>query len=355
MVCRTAVVFSQKYYRHNPGRTHPESAKRLYSIITDVEKHRSSEKERWRFIEPVKASIAEVELVHGLEYIKLVEAVCRNGGGLLDLGDTVVSPESYEVALYAVGGTLRAVKLVAKNEFENAFAFVRPPGHHASKFRACGFCIFNNVAISAEYLVRKLGLERVVILDIDAHHGNGTQESFYQSDRVLYVSLHEDPTGFPGTGFAGEIGEAAGLGYTVNVPLPYGTSDQVYLKAFDEIVDPIVRDYAPQFLLVSAGLDGHYSDPVGQLALSASCYGQVYDRILRLAREVCHGKVVSVLEGGYSLRWVGRIGGEIVCKLSGESCGVSDKRPMPNVGVSRQGEKAIREVRKIQGPYWKIK
>jgi acetoin utilization deacetylase AcuC-like enzyme len=171
----------------------------------------------------------------------------------------------------------------------------------------------------------------------------------------LYVSLHEDPTGFPGTGFADEVGQAEGFGYTVNVPLPYGTSDQIYLKAFDEIVDPIIREYAPQFLLVSAGLDGHYGDPVGQLALSASCYGRIYDRIMLIARDMCRGKVVSVLEGGYSLRWVGKIAGEIVAKLSGASYEVFDRQPVPNIGVLRQGEKVIREVRRVQGAFWNLK
>ena len=210
---KTAVVFSPIYYRHNAGKYHPESAQRLRAIAAGLEKSKLSKNGNWQFVHPEKAPIEHVQLIHIMEYIKLVEAVCKSGGGQLDLGDTITSRESFEVALYAVGGTLKAVSLVMENAFENAFALVRPPGHHAGKFRTCGFCVFNNVAIAAEYLVEKFGLERVAILDIDAHHGNGTQEAFYETSKVLYISLHEDPRSFPGTGFVNEIGRGEGLGY----------------------------------------------------------------------------------------------------------------------------------------------
>jgi len=193
---RTAVVFSPIYYQHNPGRSHPESAKRLAAIVSELKKNKLSRGKNWQFVEPEKARIKDVALVHDPEYIKLVEAVCKSGGGLLDSGDTVASPESFNVALYAVGGTLKAVKLVMEKRFENAFALVRPPGHHAEKFRAFGFCVFNNIAIAARFLLKKFGLKRILILDIDAHHGNGTQETFYETNKVLYISLHQDPPRF---------------------------------------------------------------------------------------------------------------------------------------------------------------
>lgn len=199
---RTTVVFSPMYYLHNPGRNHPESANRLRAIVNRLEEYRRSGNGNWRFVEAGKASLEDIEQIHCREYIRLVEAVCKSGGGPLDLQDTVASPESFEVALCAVGGALKAVNLVMNRDFENAFALVRPPGHHARRFHACGFCIFNNVAITASYLIRKFLLKRILILDVDAHHGNGTQEAFYETSKVLYVSLHEDPRDFPGTGFA---------------------------------------------------------------------------------------------------------------------------------------------------------
>jgi acetoin utilization deacetylase AcuC-like enzyme len=351
---RTAVVFSPKYYRHNPGRGHPESARRLRRIVNELEKSKLRGVENWQFVKPEKARLEDVELVHGTEYIQLVEAVCKSGGGLLDLEDTVASPESFEVALYAVGGTLKAVNLVMEEKFRNAFALVRPPGHHAGKYSACGFCIFNNIAIVAEYLLKKFKLRRVLILDIDAHHGNGTQEAFYETSKVLYVSLHQDPRGFPGTGFIDEIGGSEGLGYNVNVPLPFRTGDQIYLKAINEVVKPVIRQYKPQFILVSAGLDGHYTDPVASLSLSASCYQEVYETIVNLASEMCEGKLVFVLEGGYSLNFVGKIATAAIAKMSGTFYGVADKAPAIRERVREQGEKVIEETKKVQKAFWNI-
>ncbi|MDH5482510.1 MAG: histone deacetylase [Candidatus Bathyarchaeota archaeon] len=344
---KTAVIFSPLYYRHRTGRNHPESARRLRAIVEELKKDKISGNGKWQFIHPNKAPATYVQLVHGLEYIKLVEAVCKSGGGLLDLGDTMTSRESFEVALYAVGGALKAVDLVMEKKFENAFAVVRPPGHHAGRFRACGFCIFNNVAIAAEYLIRKFKLGKIAILDIDAHHGNGTQEVFYKTNKVLYVSIHEDPRSFPGTGFIDEIGEGEGLGYNINVPLPFGTTDQIFLRALDEIVLPAVREYEPQFVLVSAGLDGHYTDPVGNLSLSALCYEKAFETIMKLTSDTCEGKLVAVLEGGYSLNFVGKIATAAIAEISGANYALNDKVLTASKGVRLQGEKAIEKVKKV--------
>jgi acetoin utilization deacetylase AcuC-like enzyme len=351
---RTAVIFSSKYYQHNPGRDHPESSQRLRTVINELKRGPLAESRSWQFASPEKATLEDVELVHGLEYIRLIEAVCRSGGGLLDLGDTQVSRESYEVALYAVGGALRAVKLVADGEFQNAFALVRPPGHHASKFRACGFCLFNNIAIAAKYLLEKQRLKRILILDVDAHHGNGTQETFYDTDKVLFISLHEDPTSFPGTGFTDEIGEGEGLGYNVNIPLPYGTGDRVYMRAVDEIVKPVVLQYRPQFVLVSAGFDGHYSDPVANLSLTHSCYQQVFEAIASLALKECGGRVVSVLEGGYNLSSVGKTAALAIAAMSRSRYIVHDKATAAKVHTRKLGEKALAEVKRVQRDFWSI-
>jgi acetoin utilization deacetylase AcuC-like enzyme len=353
-MARTAVVFSPEYYRHNPSRNHPESAKRLHAIVSEL-KHGELKKERnWEFVSPRKASLEEVELVHGIEYIKLVEAVGKSGGGLLDLQDTVVSRESYEVALHAVGGTLKAVDLVMAGQYSNAFALVRPPGHHASKYRACGFCIFNNVAIAANHLLRKHKLKRILILDIDAHHGNGTQETFYDMSEVLFISLHEDPSSFPGTGFTDEIGEGEGLGFNVNIPLPFETDDSVYAKAMNEIVKPVMVQYDPQFILVSAGFDGHYADPVGNLCLTSTCYQQVFDTVLRVAEEKCDGKLVAVLEGGYNPQVVGKTVAALIVQMSGTQYAMHDRSRRARPRVRKRGLRILEEVKECQRAYWSL-
>jgi len=351
---RTAVVFSPKYYQHNPGRSHPESAKRLGAIVNELRHGALRKSKNWQFVEPQKARLEDVELVHDVEYIKFVEGVCRAGGGLLDLEDTVVSPRSFEVALCAVGGTLKAVEVVVKDMYENAFALVRPPGHHAGRFQACGFCIFNNVAIAAQYLLQRVGLKRILILDIDAHHGNGTQETFYKTSEVLYTSIHQDPRLFPGTGFLNEVGEGEGKGYKVNIPLPFGSDDRLYLKAFKEIAVPIARQYKPQFVLISAGLDGHYTDPVANLSLSAACYEAIFQTMIELSSRLCQRRLVAVLEGGYSLRVVGRIAAAVIAKMSGTAYATTDAAPLARAKTRRLGEKIIEDSKGVQRNFWKI-
>lgn len=352
---KTGVIFSPVYYRHNSGKLHPESARRLRTIIEELKKSRLQGLMNWRFVEPGKARLSSLKPVHDVEYIEFVEDACISGGGFLDeAGDTVASAESFEVALYAAGGALKAVDLVMGEDFQNAFAFVRPPGHHAGRCRAFGFCIFNNVAIAANALLRKFRLKRVLILDIDAHHGNGTQEIFYDTNRVLYMSLHENPRDFPGKGFVDEVGEGAGSGYTVNVPFPFGTSDEIYLKAINEIVEPLSRQFKPEFMLVSAGLDGHYSDPVANLSLSAYCYEEIFETICRLALETCKGKLVSILEGGYSLNFVGKIAAAALAKMSKSSYHLEDDIPPRKRGVERQGEKVLEKVRRVQKAFWSV-
>lgn len=351
---RTAVVFSPKYYEHNPGRKHPESAKRLRAIVDELKRGQLSRSRNWQFVQPRKAGVRELAMVHDADYIRQVQALCMSGGGILDSGDTVVSPESYEIALYAAGGALKAVDLVMSKGFVNAFAAVRPPGHHAEKSRGLGFCLFNNVAIAAQYLLRRYRLKRVLILDIDAHHGNGTQSIFYKTDKVLYISLHEDPTEFPGTGFIHEVGEAAGLGFNVNVPLPFLASDNVYLKAMEDIVVPIASQYEPEFILVSAGFDAHYADPVGSLSLSALCYKRVFGMISGLATRVPSGRTVQVLEGGYGIRFVGKIASSAIAEMSRSKYALHDRAPTESGQVRTLGEQIIEETKKVQRDFWNL-
>jgi acetoin utilization deacetylase AcuC-like enzyme len=354
-MAKTAIVFTPEYYAHNTGSGHPETLRRLEIIMRELNLlDLFSSTKKCKLVSPHMASLEDLELVHTREHIDLVKRVCGHGGGLLDLGDTVVSPESYKVSRYAVGGALDAVNLVLCNEFSNAFALVRPPGHHAGPYYAAGFCIFNNVAVAAAHLLKRCDYRRVLIIDVDAHHGNGTQEIFYSTKNVLYVSLHEDPTDFPGTGFVDQTGEGEGLGYNVNIPFPFRVGDKMYLKAIDEIVVPIARQYAPQFILASVGYDGHYSDPVGQLSLSAAAYASLFERILDLASTLCEHKLVAVLEGGYSLKHLGKLVALTISKMAGFAYSVGNGKQSFRPRVEKQAEKVIEEVKEIQSAFWEF-
>jgi acetoin utilization deacetylase AcuC-like enzyme len=350
---KTAVVYTSRYLEHNPGPRHPENAKRLKVIMEALKSSHVIDNEKCKLFEPDPAREEDVELVHQPDYIKLVQRVSSSGGGLLDLGDTEVSPESYEVALYAVGGGLKAVDLILAKKAENAFAFVRPPGHHAGPYTASGFCIFNNTAIAATYLLRRFNFERVLILDIDAHHGNGTQEIFYNTDKVLFISLHQDPRGFPGTGFVDEIGEKDGLGYTINFPFPFRTSDEPYEKAFTEVITPVVQQYKPQFILVSAGFDGHFSDTVAGLALTAKGYAKNFQHIIEYSH-LCEGKFAVLLEGGYNLNILGKLAVSAVSEMAGISFVPPNESIQIDENVKKQAEKVVEEVRRIHSVHWKL-
>jgi len=295
-----------------------------------------------------------VELIHESEYVQLVKRLCASGGGLLDIGDTVVSPQSFEVALLAAGGAIKAVDLAMAQKFRNAFALTRPPGHHAGPYYALGFCVFNNTAIAAAHLLRSFNLDRILVLDVDAHHGNGTQEIFYDSDRVLYISLHQDPTEFPGTGFVDEVGDGEGVGYTVNIPFPFRIDDQIYLKAFNQIVVPIIQQHRPQFILVSTGFDNHYTDPVASLSLSTLSYAKIFGKVLELASEFCAGKLVAILEGGYSLRLLGRMAVSVIARMAEVPYLIKDKRPVVDPGIRKRAEKIIEEVKRVQSSFWSL-
>ncbi|MEM2935725.1 MAG: histone deacetylase [Candidatus Bathyarchaeia archaeon] len=351
---KTAVIYSPKYLEHNPGRDHPETANRLRVILRELNRSGILQGEKCSILEPKAATVEDLELVHEPDYVRLVERCCAAGGGILDLGDTVVSRESYEVTCLAVGGAILGADLVMAGEAENAFALVRPPGHHAGSYYGFGFCVFNNVAVAAAHLLHRLGLDRVLILDIDAHHGNGTQEIFYNTKKVLYMSLHQDPTLFPGAGFADEVGEGEGLGYTVNIPFPLHVDDRIYLTAMDEIVVPIIRQYKPQFILLSAGFDGHYTDPVAQLSLSAFSYLQTFGKVLDLASRICGRRVVAVLEGGYRLKFLAKMATAAVAKMAGIPYEFRDKRSLATPGVRKQAERVIRDVRSIQSSFWSL-
>ncbi|MFC1938680.1 histone deacetylase [Chloroflexota bacterium] len=292
---KVGYVYDSVYLEHDTGQ-HPESAARLEAIMSRLEE--SSLKKRLYHIPPRPATIEELALVHHEEYITYVQAIAKSGGGWLD-PDTVVSPGSYKAALYAAGGVIRATEVVM-NEGGSAYALVRPPGHHATATRAMGFCLFNNVAIAARCAQNRFSLERVVIIDFDIHHGNGTQDAFYDDPKVLYVSTHEFPL-YPGTGGLEETGIRGAKGTTVNIPLPAGSGDAEYLQVFDEIIAPVVKRFSPELILVSAGYDGHWSDRLAMMDLSVTGYAKMVRIIKGLADEMCGGHLVLTLEGGYPL------------------------------------------------------
>lgn len=350
----TAIVYSPKFLEHDPGPDHPETARRLKVIIDELSLSGLLRNGKCEFVEPKPASNQDLELVHQSEYIRLVEQTCASGGGILDLGDTVVSPKSCEAATLAVGALIDSVNMVTDGRAKNAFGLVRPPGHHAGAYYALGFCLFNNIAVAATYLLHRRNYERVLILDIDAHHGNGTQEIFYNTNKVLYISVHEDPRGFPGTGFADEVGESEGVGYTVNVPFPFRATDQVFIRAFEEIVEPISSQFSPQFVLVSAGFDGHYTDPVGMLALSMKGYEAAFGRIVSMATNLCNGKLVASLEGGYSLNFLGKMATLAIAKMANARYPVRDQSPVPSPKTVKKAEQTINSVKNIQSSFWKL-
>ena len=292
----TGYVFHPIYLEHNdPG--HPERKDRLQSIMGSLESSGTLAR-----LTPIEATPLDLELLstrHDPNYIKQVEMVAESGGGMLD-PDTYVNAHSYEAALMAAGGLINAVEAVLLGQVDNAFALVRPPGHHALRGRGMGFCLFNNVALAAQYAIEKHHLSRILIADFDVHHGNGTQDAFYERADVLYFSTHQYPH-YPGTGHWRERGQREGEGYTVNVPLPYGVGDEGYAQAFEEILLPLARRYNPQLILVSAGYDAHWADPLAGMRLSTTGFHRLTTTLVSLAEELCQGRLVLTLEGGYDL------------------------------------------------------
>ncbi|HUF54569.1 MAG TPA: histone deacetylase [Dehalococcoidia bacterium] len=291
---RVGYVFDPLYLEHDvPG--HPESAGRLRSIMAHLEG--AGVLGRLEALEARDATLADLNLVHGATLVETVRRAAAGGTNWLD-PDTYVVAKSYEVGLRAAGGVLVATDAVANGDLDSAFSLVRPPGHHATPLRAMGFCLFNNVAIAAAHLLAHQGLERVAIIDFDVHHGNGTQDAFYSDGRVLYFSTHQYPF-YPGTGSWDETGEGPGSGAIINVPLPRGSGDDAFTSAYGDVCAPALRRFRPQFLLVSAGFDAHFADPLAQLSVSTSGYYQVARLLRDLAAELCEGKIVFALEGGY--------------------------------------------------------
>ena len=297
----TGLLYDDIYLRHLSGNTgHPERPERLIFIRDALEK--AGLTQTLYPIHPRRVTEEELELVHKPSYVALVRRELSNLQGVRELstGDTLVSPGSLEAAEFAAGGVLNTVDAVMQGKVKNAFAAVRPPGHHATPTRGMGFCIFNNVAIAARYLQKKYGLQRVLIVDWDYHHGNGTQETFYEDGSVFYFSTHHYGA-YPGTGSAAETGAGKGAGKILNVPLPPGASDAQIVEAFQTKLVPAARNFKPDFILISAGFDGMRNDLLGVFDITPAGFAAVTRIVVQLAKELCQGRLVSVLEGGYRL------------------------------------------------------
>jgi acetoin utilization deacetylase AcuC-like enzyme len=293
----THVFYHPLSLRHDTGQGHPERPERIKAVLDHLDK--SGIKEAFTWVTPEEASGEQVLANHGNSYIESVERLAASGGGFLD-SDTVVSSESYQAALRATGACLQAIDAVVKKEANNAFCLNRPPGHHARPDTAMGFCLFNSIAIGARHAIQKHGMERVFILDWDVHHGNGTQESFYEDPAVFFCSIHQSPL-YPETGLSHEIGSGEGEGFTLNLTVPDGTRGDLYQALFEEKVLPAMHKFQPELILISAGFDAHRLDPLAGVQLEDEDFDRLTRGVLKAADALCEGRVVSVLEGGYDL------------------------------------------------------
>lgn len=292
----TGVVYHPIYLEHDL-RGHPENQQRLKSVLRALE-----ERGMWPRLTPIEALPVSPERLyraHEARYVEQVQRLAARGGGHLDM-DTYVAVASYDAALMAAGGLVEATRAVLDGEVDNAFALVRPPGHHALRSRGMGFCLFNNVAVAAHYALAERGLERVLIMDFDVHHGNGTQDEFEADPATMYISTHQYPH-YPGTGHWNETGRGAGAGSVVNVPLGGGVGDEGFARILAEVVGPAAWRFQPQLMLISAGYDAHWDDPLAYLQLSITGYTRIAQALKDLAEELCEGRLVITLEGGYHL------------------------------------------------------
>ncbi len=299
---KTGLVYHKDYLRHHAGAEHPERPERLESIMSHLVT--TGLLEKLVMIEPYHSEIKWIAAIHTRQYIESINQACKQGYHYLD-ADTGISPDSYQTALLAAGGATAAADAVMEKKIDNAFCAVRPPGHHAEKDRAMGFCLFNNVAITAKYLQQKYRVKKVLIIDWDVHHGNGTQNAFYDDPTVFYFSIHQWPH-YPGSGLEAEKGIGKGEGFTLNVPLPAGQTNADYIGVFENQLVPAAKSFKPDFILISAGFDAHAQDPLAGMQLTEDGYGQLTQIVVDLANEFCNGRIISLLEGGYHLEMLAR-------------------------------------------------
>ncbi len=286
---------SDPFYLKHKNEPHPENPGRLNAIQKNIES--SKYYNNLTLIQPRKATIEDIAKVHGTGYIRSVEDSCRNGVRNLD-ADTVISADSYQAALLSAGAGLEALDKILEGTVGNAFCAVRPPGHHAEQNKAMGFCLFNNVGVIARYAQDVKNIQKIFIFDWDVHHGNGTQHSFYKDSSIYYSSIHQYPF-YPGTGGVDETGTGDGLGSNLNLPMRAYSCDADYINAIEHKLIPVIQKFNPDLIIISAGFDAHENDPLAQINLSTDCYGKMTQKLMEIANDVCNGRILSMLEGGY--------------------------------------------------------
>ncbi|MGE0394040.1 MAG: histone deacetylase [Vicinamibacterales bacterium] len=341
------IITSRRFSNHLTPPGHPECVERAEVMQAVAAEARAA---GIAVLEPQPATDAQLLRVHEATYLRAVLAT--SGRPVAFDADTMTSPESVELARLAAGAACQAVDVVLDGQARRAAAFVRPPGHHAESGLAMGFCLFNNIAVVAAH-ARAHGVGRVAIVDFDVHHGNGTQWSFYDDPSVLFISTHQFPF-YPGTGAAAEAGAGAGLGFTVNVPMEAGCGDADYATVFDRVVLPVVRRFRPELLLVSAGFDAHAADPLAGMQVTTDGFGRMCRTLVRLADEVCHGRIVAVTEGGYDLPALGGSLRALVAAF-GEMAPAAGAAAVAEVaGTAVRGARAVDAVRAVHARRWQL-
>jgi acetoin utilization deacetylase AcuC-like enzyme len=340
----TDLVYHDIFVEHVMSPGHPEGPDRLRSATSSIDAAGLLDNQKINLLIPKKAPLSEVYLLHDKAYLEGVRAKSEKGGGIFTM-DTSVNSYTYDAALFAAGGGIDAVDRIMQGNSENAFVLCRPPGHHAEYEKAFGFCFINNVAVAAKHLLEKHDVERVMIVDYDAHHGNGTQRSFYSSKDVLYVGLHQDGrTLFPGSGFPNEIGAGDGEGYTVNLALYPGAGDFSYDQAFSHVLEPVAKSYNPDFILVSVGYDGHFMDPLTNLGLTTTGFAMMNSRLKQMAISCADGRLVCFLEGGYNLDVMGKCSLNLLQELAGMNVTSYDDKYKESDIASQYTEKLIEKI-----------
>jgi acetoin utilization deacetylase AcuC-like enzyme len=294
----TGFLYSEDFLKHDTGSLHPERKERLQTIIEKIRNSDVFDSLKW--IKPEKCDVGIIAKNHSLDYIESVKRKCEMGGGTLDFGDTIVCKDSFDIASLAVGGINIMIKKIMEGEFKRGFCAVRPPGHHAEYNEAKGFCLFNNIAIAAKILLDDHHLKRIAIVDWDVHHGNGTQNSFYEDPGVFFISLHQFPH-YPGTGAAPETGQGKGAGFNLNFAMNAFSGSSEYKEVFG-IIKNKLNDFKPEFILISAGFDGHVDDPLSSIMLKTEDYGYFTQVLCDISEKYSEGRILSLLEGGYNLK-----------------------------------------------------
>jgi acetoin utilization deacetylase AcuC-like enzyme len=339
------VVRDEIYLEHRTDAFHPENAGRLFAIYSMLAR---TDQSGIVWVPARAATDEEIALNHAPAYVDMVRETRGRAPKQLD-PDTVTSARSYDAACFAAGGFLALIDAAISGPVDNGFAFVRPPGHHAESDKAMGFCIFNNCAIGARYLQKRHGFDRIMIVDYDVHHGNGTQHSFYRDPGVLYVSAHQYPH-YPGSGWYDEIGIDEGAGYTVNIPMAYGMGDAEYAHVFRHIVVPLGLRFRPRIVLVSAGFDIHRDDPLGGMRVTGQGFARITRLLVEMAEKVCEGRLICVLEGGYDTRALADSAEAVLNELRGKSTTPGDGEEKHPTHVA---EEIVSRVKQAIAPYWK--